>query len=58
MIKDFYNLDEQIAAKKTLISECEKIGFSDSISDFKKKRLNTKSTDNVKEKVVKDILDI
>ena len=58
LVQDFYDLDELIASKKTLISECKQIGVINAISEFAKKRNNTKSADDVKEKVVKDILDI
>ena len=54
----FYALDELVTSKLILVTECEKIGVTDAISEFKKKRLKTKSTEDVKEKVVKDILDI
>ena len=58
LIVDFYKLDELIAAKTLLISECERIGISDSISEFKKKRHNTRSEGDTKQKLSKDILDI
>ena len=56
-IVNFYSLDKLTAAKKLLIAECVKINITDSISDFKKRRLNTISEDDVKQKVTKDILD-
>ena len=58
LLQDFYEIDELIASKKTLISECKRINITNDISESTKKRNNTKSTDDLKEKVVKDILDI
>ena len=55
-IVDFYTLDELIAAKSILINECDTLGLSDEIADFKKRRQNGKETANLK--IVKDILDI
>ena len=40
------------------MTECKRIDVSDDIAAFKKKRLQTKTVDDVKQKVVKDILDI
>ena len=51
-------LYELIAAKNSLETGYKKIFVADSISQFKNKCLKTRLTENVKEKVVKDILDI
>ena len=58
LLVSFYNLDELLTSKFLLISECKKIDITSAISDFIKKRLNTKSEVDVKHKVSKDILDI
>ena len=54
ILVDFYSLDELVASKLLLVAECEKINIIDAISDYKKKRLNTKSEDDVKQKVSKE----
>ena len=58
LLVNFYTLDEFLASKNTLVAECEKISVKDAISEFKKKRLNTRSEADTKQKVSKDILDI
>ena len=58
MLVGFYKLEELLASKALLISECKRINLTSEISDFSKKRLNTKSEVGVKQKVSKDILDI
>ena len=55
-ISEFYSLEESIVAKQILINECNTLGISDAIYDFKKRRHNAKGNGN--QKVVKDILDI
>ena len=45
-----YTHDELVASKIILVAECSKIDVTTSISEFKKKRLNTISTENVKKK--------
>ena len=57
-LHEFYSLEELVTAKKTLISQSEEIGLTDEIKTFKTKRNKTKSPDDQKQKVVKDILDI
>ena len=56
-ISGFYTHEEAVAAKQLLIQECDKLGLSNSITEFKKKRLNTTKEDALP-KVTKDILDI
>ena len=56
VLTDFYSHQEAVSAKQLLIAECEFLGISDEIADFKKKRLNTKGDALLK--VTKDILDI
>ena len=58
LLVDFYELDELITSKSILIAECDKISISEAISEYKKKRLNTKSEIDTKQKISKDILDI
>ena len=58
LIVNFYKADELLASKLVLLSECKKIGVKEAISEFKKKRLNTKSENNIKNKLSIDILDI
>ena len=58
VILEFYTLDELNVSKKVLVSECEKIHITDAISEFKKERKNTRSIENIKHKVLKDIFDI
>ena len=58
IIENFFKADELLASKLLLVSECEKIGVKEAISEFKKKRLNTKSENDIKQKLSKDILDI
>ena len=55
-MSDFYTFEESTAAKQILIDECDKLGLSEAISDFKKRRQNAKGDGNVK--VVRDIIDI
>ena len=56
LLSGFYTLDESVIAKQHLITECEKLTLIDNISEFKKRRLNSKGDANVK--VIRDILDI
>ena len=56
IIAECYTHDEAVTAKHLLFSECEILGLSNGITDFKKKRLNTKG--DALQKVTKDILDI
>ena len=58
LLVDFYTLDEFVISKNLLIAQCEKIAISDAISEFKKKRLLTKTEIDLKHKVSKDVLDI
>ena len=58
VLVDFYSLNEFVASKATLIAECDKIDISNSISEYKKKRHNTRSENDTKLKLAKDILDI
>ena len=51
LLVSFYTLDELLASKYLLISECKKIDITSAISDFIKKRLNTKSEVDVKQSV-------
>ena len=55
---DFYFHEELVTAKSILIAQCEIIGVNEEIKEFKKKRNNTKSIDDLKQKVAKDVLDI
>ena len=56
VICDFYSFEESVAAKQILADECDKLGLTDSILEFKKRRQNAKGNGNLK--VVKDIIDI
>ena len=56
VISEFYSESEAVVAKQFLIKECESLGISNAITDFRKKRLNTKA--DALQKVTKDILDI
>ena len=56
VICEFYEFDESVTAKQLLINECDKLGLSDSINEFKKRRQNAKGDGN--KKVARDILDI
>ena len=56
IINEFYLPEELISAKKTLISECETLGISDSITKFKTSRQLSKG-DGI-QKVIRDIIDI
>ena len=51
-VSDFYTLEESLTAKQLIIDECEKLGLTDSIGEFKKRRQNAKGDGNLK--VVKD----
>ena len=53
---EFYTLDESNTAKKILIKECERLGLTDAIAKFTKRRQNAKGDGC--EKVINDILDI
>ena len=56
IITDFYKPEELISAKQILIDECDKLGISDSITEFKKRRQLSKG-DGI-QKVIKDLVDI
>lgn len=58
LLVDTYTLDEFLSSKKILIEECEKINITDAISEYRKKRHNTRSEVDTKQKLSKDILDI
>ena len=58
LIVEFYKKEELLASKLLLVSECDKIGVTDDITESKKKRLNTGSQNDIKQKISKDILDI
>ena len=55
-ISEFYLPDELITAKQILIEECEKLGISESIAKFKKRRQLLQG-DGI-QKVIKDLIDI
>ena len=56
VISEFYTHNEAVDAKELLIAECDTLRLSNAITNFKKKRLNTK--EDALPKVTKDILDI
>ena len=58
LLVDSYDLDELTASKLLLITECEKINLTNAIATYVKRRLFTKSQIDLKQKIVKDILDI
>ena len=58
LLVNSYQLEELTTSKNNLIAECEKIDIAESIADFKKKRLLTKTDADLKQKIAKDILDI
>ena len=58
ILLEFYILEELECAKQILISECEKIDISEEINEFKRERKNTRALEIVKQKVLKDIIDI
>ena len=56
ILSEFYSLDDLTSAKHLLIAECDKLSLADEISDFKKRRQNSKG--DAKLKIARDILDI
>ena len=56
VLSEFYTDNEAVTAKQLLIDECVNLGLSNQITDFKKRRQNTKG--DALQKVTKDILDI
>lgn len=55
-LHDFYSTEEIVDSKQILITECEKVTLTNSITDFKTKCWVNSA--NAKEKIVKDIVDI
>ena len=51
---DNFTPEDALAAKTVLITECDKVGISDEISEAKRRRQKK----NILQKVIKDILDI
>ena len=58
LIVPFYKQEELLASKLLQVSECDKIGVRDEITESRKKRLNTNGVNVIKQKLSKDILDI
>jgi hypothetical protein len=55
-LHDFYSLEEAVELKQILVIECEEVNLSDSISDFKIRRQESKA--GAKPQVIEDILEI
>ena len=53
-----YNQDQLVTSKRLLVAECDRINVGDAISEFRRRRLNTISDIDTKQKLSKDILDI
>ena len=53
-----YNQEQLVTSKRLLVAECDQIQIGSAISESRRRRLNTISDVDTKQKLSKDILDI